>query len=674
MDRGSMCFIRKFMISYILLLILPLACFSLFYFSYYLKIYRKNVRRQAEDALFTVTDELQRTVEEFRMIAAQDSGLACTRSAYLNSDMRSEELFALLGRELASHVYLADITYYNTSVPERAYTVSGSYEQAYYPAFKHYEENGVDGLERFLSGWDAPGWFMAKKDGRQDDFFLDYIVPMSANGERHIWIFRWDTERLQKLLESENARTAFFDSQDQCLYTTEVEEGLTAGIEIRAVSADGEIHLVRTLDEKWLFAEVAESRNIFFSVILLTLLVGSSLAVFFSMRSSRPMEQMEKDILRLEELRRQDRLLMELLYRTDGASSDILVSLQKEHMFLKAECYYVALADILKRPEGEGQEFIGERLRVLARGPWELRFNGSFGENLLVGVLGAVGWEADPAPFLRETEEEIRKETGLSLAIQAKGPCGTLADIHGLYLDAMRMKGENTLKEGYFLYPELEMKALYDAVLNNERAAAGLAADALLERIRDCRQDSFVHSVLCYDVLRLFGQTAKKMGLKEENGDGLPDWSAISEAARAGCLPELVKKAWEWTVGRLAAQEAESRGYRLAASVANYIEAHVTEPEISVNQIADQYRMSASNLSHQFKLQTDQNLSDYLMERKFEYARKLLAKTDANVSSVAEAIGYIHSGSFIRRFRRIYGMTPLEYRQRCREKDCTPPV
>ena len=72
-----------------------------------------------------------------------------------------------------------------------------------------------------------------------------------------------------------------------------------------------------------------------------------------------------------------------------------------------------------------------------------------------------------------------------------------------------------------------------------------------------------------------------------------------------------------------------------------------------------------SNLSHQFKAQTNSKISEYITEKKFSYACRLLRETDYNIQKIADMTGYGRADSFGRKFRQHYGMSPAEYRSSC---------
>ena len=82
--------------------------------------------------------------------------------------------------------------------------------------------------------------------------------------------------------------------------------------------------------------------------------------------------------------------------------------------------------------------------------------------------------------------------------------------------------------------------------------------------------------------------------------------------------------------------------------------------------VADYFHMTISHMSHKFKEQTGRNISDYITEKKFIYACRLLAETDYSVKDIAAMTGYSQPYSFTRMFKQRFGVTPVEYRQNYR--------
>jgi len=99
-------------------------------------------------------------------------------------------------------------------------------------------------------------------------------------------------------------------------------------------------------------------------------------------------------------------------------------------------------------------------------------------------------------------------------------------------------------------------------------------------------------------------------------------------------------------------------------NILKYIEAHYREKDFCVQTVADHFSLSFSNLSHQFKSNTGKNISSFISDLKLGYAKELLVTTNFSVSKIAVTLGYFQVSSFIRRFRQSVGMTPRMFRNR----------
>ena len=114
--------------------------------------------------------------------------------------------------------------------------------------------------------------------------------------------------------------------------------------------------------------------------------------------------------------------------------------------------------------------------------------------------------------------------------------------------------------------------------------------------------------------------------------------------------------------------DEEKKEKHIISEVIEYIDDNVDSPELSVSSVADYFDISISNLSHQFKTQMGCTISAYITEKKFAYASELLLTTDNSVSMIAEMLGYSQARSFIRKFGQYYGVSPMEYRNKNRQR------
>lgn len=94
-----------------------------------------------------------------------------------------------------------------------------------------------------------------------------------------------------------------------------------------------------------------------------------------------------------------------------------------------------------------------------------------------------------------------------------------------------------------------------------------------------------------------------------------------------------------------------------------YIENHF-EKKIRVDELADRLAISRRTLERRFKKATSNTVTEYVQRVKVEAAKKRLESTRRNVGEVMVEVGYADSKSFRNLFRRITGLTPLEYRNK----------
>ena len=78
---------------------------------------------------------------------------------------------------------------------------------------------------------------------------------------------------------------------------------------------------------------------------------------------------------------------------------------------------------------------------------------------------------------------------------------------------------------------------------------------------------------------------------------------------------------------------------------------------------------SYSRLSTLFKEYVGTTIVDYINEKKMVYAKRLLQTTTLTILQISEMIGYSSLSSFNHLFKKSFGITPSEYRNRKSRKE-----
>lgn len=98
----------------------------------------------------------------------------------------------------------------------------------------------------------------------------------------------------------------------------------------------------------------------------------------------------------------------------------------------------------------------------------------------------------------------------------------------------------------------------------------------------------------------------------------------------------------------------------------NYIAEHYQENDISITPIAHSLGVSESHLSHVFKKETSYTIIGYLTQYRVHAAMKLLQDCRYKVYEVSEMVGYRDVAYFGSIFKKLTGISPSEYQDRCR--------
>ena len=89
--------------------------------------------------------------------------------------------------------------------------------------------------------------------------------------------------------------------------------------------------------------------------------------------------------------------------------------------------------------------------------------------------------------------------------------------------------------------------------------------------------------------------------------------------------------------------------------------------KISVSDVMAEAALSRRLLERRFKEVTSKTLYEYITDQKLKYFAEQLADTDEQVINIALSMGEIDTKSISRRFKQLYGCTPVEWRAKQRK-------
>ncbi len=88
------------------------------------------------------------------------------------------------------------------------------------------------------------------------------------------------------------------------------------------------------------------------------------------------------------------------------------------------------------------------------------------------------------------------------------------------------------------------------------------------------------------------------------------------------------------------------------------------QEKITVDDLAQRAAVSRRSFERRFKQATDNTVIEYLQRVKVEAAKRSFESTRMNISEVMFNVGYTDSKAFRNVFKKITGLTPIEYRNK----------
>jgi len=119
----------------------------------------------------------------------------------------------------------------------------------------------------------------------------------------------------------------------------------------------------------------------------------------------------------------------------------------------------------------------------------------------------------------------------------------------------------------------------------------------------------------------------------------------------------------------LSKRESDANRY-LITKAKEYIESSYADPELSLEQVSSYVGLSRSYFSTLFHKVEYKTFKIYLMELRIRQAKRMLTSTDKKIYEISCEVGCSDTAYFNRVFKRMTGMTPLQFRnggKRCTE-------
>jgi AraC-like DNA-binding protein len=288
-------------------------------------------------------------------------------------------------------------------------------------------------------------------------------------------------------------------------------------------------------------------------------------------------------------------------------------------------------------------------------------------------VAAIINWSGDRDAFLLQLEEVIgytQQEAGEFLHVSVFTALGEpRRGLEGIYysnLEARETLRYLELKTGQSILRYRDIRYLggkyqytqetEQKFINLVRAGDAGAANRLLrqvwaENINSGDLPVKMIRLLAYNLLGSLIKGMEQGGFNPLNFENIPAGELIGALEKA--VAEVCRR------NSLALQNR--RGTHLSGKVKQYIDGNFRNPDINISITSLQFGMNPAYLSAVFKEETGLSLLEYINTLRVEEGKRLLA-SGCEVTDAAGQCGFHSSGSFIRVFKKLTGLTPGQYR------------
>lgn len=229
-----------------------------------------------------------------------------------------------------------------------------------------------------------------------------------------------------------------------------------------------------------------------------------------------------------------------------------------------------------------------------------------------------------------------------------------------IFIDDVEPRTGNNL-----LFDEDKERLLISGIKFGSEAGVIKAVNSLFEEITATKASIREYQFYLMEIVSSIYRLANDLQLDASDIPGF-NTGLYDEILKLGSINEIRKLIGSICV-RLASsisQKRQNTTRTLLEKARDYIDRNYGDDELGIQKLADHLHISATYLSMIFKKEAGETFLKYLVGVRLKAARELLANSDLKTSEIAERIGYPDINYFSYFFKKNFGMSPREYRNR----------
>ncbi|MFP4974448.1 AraC family transcriptional regulator [Paenibacillus sp. CN-4] len=394
-------------------------------------------------------------------------------------------------------------------------------------------------------------------------------------------------------------------------------------------------------------------------------------------------EQLHASMRDQSELVRTEFLAQWMLHGTPGTQSYKYIQTQTKltscNVLFLAVLRIEAYTDFCERYDFPSRKLIKYAIRniceeVIGTGSYAAEGLDMGGDHLILVIGGHEPDEPQLQRLLEEAHEQVSRILGIAATVAVSNAYDFGANFRNVYhhiseLTLLRFLNgeqqiflENDYEEFMAGYPSaseaLETTEIIKAIRRSRPETALLLLRQQMKHIqelpyRDCKLNL---TYFTYDLLKNFNKSSV-----------LHEISSIHQLLeRYSTLSDF--QTWlEGIVTTLAAEaeapKSSSRKEEIVLEIKEYVDSHLQDAQLSIEQVADNFSFSVSYIRQLFKEIMNMSLSEYILQERIERVKEKLVSSQLSVLEIADQCGFLSKGHFFSVFKKSTNLTPKQYRE-----------
>lgn len=280
--------------------------------------------------------------------------------------------------------------------------------------------------------------------------------------------------------------------------------------------------------------------------------------------------------------------------------------------------------------------------------------------------------------FIKKIMQAVEQRSSREIIIGVGKICENITQINRSFVEAMAAIENNPARRSskilYFeditvlkqqqWYPAESQLCFIQGLKQGDLSVAMEALQNMTGHMAEKKEAFRMLDDICFDTINLIIKALSEINIHEfdEDVEKIKEFTSLGDFGKR--LEILAFKICNYIE-----EGKRMSSNRFYNQIVEYINSEFDDAGLSLEAISDKFNISVYYLSRVFKEKMGLNYTEYITKLRMEKARELLKNTDITLKALVTSLGYTDLPCFMRKFKKIEGITPGEYRRIHSKKD-----